>query len=281
MKQLGLLPNHVTFVGVLSACSHVGLVDEGISYFQSMTEAHNLVPKPEHYACVVDLLGRSGLLSRARRFVEEMPIQPDAMVWRTLLSACNVHKNLDIGEFAASHLLELEPKDSATYVLLSNMYAVSGKWGCRDRTRQMMRDQGVKKEPGRSWIEVNNSVHAFFAGDQNHPRADMIYEYIRDLDFRAAEKGYVPQFNSLLSDAEIRQKDPKETIHSEKLAIAFGLLSLSSSTPIYVFKNLRVCGDCHNWIKHVSEISNRAIIVRDSYRFHHFKVGICSCKDYW
>lgn len=281
MKWFDVLPSHVTFVGVLSACSHVGLVDEGIGYFRSMSEAHNLVPKPEHYACVVDLLGRSGLLSRARRFVEEMPIQPDAMVWRTLLSACNVHKNIDIGEFAASHLLELEPKDSATYVLLSNMYAVSGKWGCRDRTRQMMKDRGVKKEPGRSWIEVNNSVHAFFAGDQNHPRADMIYEYIRNLDFLAAENGYVPQCNSLLSDVEIRQKDPTEIIHSEKLAIAFGLLSLSSSTPIYVFKNLRVCGDCHNWIKHVSKISDRVIIVRDSYRFHHFNVGICSCKDYW
>ena len=110
MKQLGVLPNHVTFVGVLSACSHVGLVDEGIKYFQSMREVHGLVPKPEHYACVVDLLGRSGLLSRARRFVEEMPIQPDAMVCRTLLSACIVHKNIDIGEFAASHLLELDPK---------------------------------------------------------------------------------------------------------------------------------------------------------------------------
>ncbi|KAI5443704.1 pentatricopeptide repeat-containing protein At4g13650 [Lathyrus oleraceus] len=281
MKQLDVLPNHVTFVGVLSACSHVGLVDEGVSYFRSMSEAHNLVPKPEHYACVVDLLGRSGLLSRARRFVEEMPIQPDAMVWRTLLSACNVHKDIDIGEFAASHLLELEPKDSATYVLLSNMYAVSGKWGCRDRTRQMMKDRGVKKEPGRSWIEVNNSVHAFFAGDKNHPLADMIYEYISNLSFRAAENGYVPQCNSLLSDAEIRQKHPTEIIHSEKLAIAFGLLSLSSSTPIHVFKNLRVCGDCHNWIKHVSQISDRVIIVRDSYRFHHFKVGSCSCKDYW
>lgn len=281
MKQLDVLPNHVTFVGVLSACSHVGLVDEGISYFQSMSEVHNLVPKPEHYACVVDLLGRSGLLSRARRFVEEMPIQPDAMVWRTLLSASIAQKNIDIGEFAASHLLELEPKDSATYVLLSNMYAVTGKWGCRDRTRQMMKDRGVKKEPGRSWIEVNNSVHAFFAGDQNHPRADMIYEYLRDLNVRAAENGYVPQCNSLLSDVERRQKDPTENIHSEKLAIAFGLLSSSSSTPIYVFKNLRVCGDCHNWIKHISKISDRVIIVRDSYRFHHFKVGVCSCKDYW
>ncbi|KAL2662835.1 hypothetical protein AAZV13_02G064600 [Glycine max] len=281
MKQLGVLPNHVTFVGVLSACSHVGLVDEGIKYFQSMREVHGLVPKPEHYACVVDLLGRSGLLSRARRFVEEMPIQPDAMVCRTLLSACIVHKNIDIGEFAASHLLELEPKDSATYVLLSNMYAVTGKWGCRDRTRQMMKDRGVKKEPGRSWIEVNNSVHAFFAGDQKHPNVDKIYEYLRDLNELAAENGYIPQTNSLLNDAERRQKGPTQIIHSEKLAIAFGLLSLSSSTPIHVFKNLRVCGDCHNWIKYVSKISDRVIVVRDSYRFHHFKGGICSCKDYW
>ncbi|KAK7315656.1 hypothetical protein VNO77_34222 [Canavalia gladiata] len=280
MKKLDLLPNHVTFVGVLSACSHVGLVDEGIRYFESMSEVHGLVPKPEHYACIVDLLGRSGLLSRARRFIEDMPIQPDAMVWRTLLSACIVHKNIDIGEFAASHLLDLEPKDSATYVLLSNMYAVTGKWGCRDQTRRIMKDRGVKKEPGRSWIEVDNSVHAFFAGDQKHPCADMIYEYLRDLNERATENGYVPQSNNLLNDIEQRQKDPTQIIHSEKLAIAFGILNLSSSTPVQVFKNLRVCGDCHNWIKHISKISDRVIIVRDSYRFHHFKGGICSCRDY-
>ncbi|KAF7819295.1 pentatricopeptide repeat-containing protein [Senna tora] len=281
MKQLGVLPNHVTFVGVLSACSHVGLVDEGISYFKSMSELHSLVPRPEHYACVVDLLGRAGLLSRAKRFVEDMPIEPDAMVWRTLLSACTIHKNIDIGEFAARHLLELEPKDSATYVLLSNMYAVTGKWGCRDRTRQMMKDRGVKKEPGRSWIEVKNSVHAFFVGDQLHPLADKIYAYLRDLNMRAVENGYETQSNSLLSDAEREQKDPTQTIHSERLAIAFGLISLSSSSPVHVFKNLRVCGDCHNWIKHVSKISDRVIIVRDAYRFHHFEGGVCSCHDYW
>ncbi|XP_054806661.1 pentatricopeptide repeat-containing protein At4g13650 isoform X2 [Prosopis cineraria] len=281
MKQLGVMPNHVTFVGVLSACSHVGLVDEGIRYFKSMIEAHSLVPKPEHYACVVDLLGRARLLSRAKRFIEEMPIQPDAMIWRTLLSFCTIHKNIDIGEFAARHLLELAPEDSATYVLLSNMYAITGKWGCRDRTRQMMKDRGVKKEAGRSWIEVNNAVHAFFAGDQLHPLVDKIYAHLGDLNERAADNGYEPRRNSLLSDAEREQKDPTQLIHSEKLAIAFGLLSLSGSGPVRVFKNLRVCGDCHNWIKHVSKISDRVIIVRDAYRFHHFEGGECSCQDYW
>lgn len=281
MKQVGALPNHVTFVGVLSACSHVGLVNEGLAYFESMSKEHDLVPKPEHYACVVDLLSRAGRLSQAKKFVEEMPFVPDAMVWRTLLSACTVHKNTAIGEFAALNLLELEPEDSATYVLLSNMYAVAGNWDCRDQTRQMMKDRGVKKEPGRSWIEIRNSVHAFFVGDKLHPLADKIYEFLADLNKRAAEIGYMQDRYSLLNDVEQEQKDPTVYIHSEKLAIAFGLLSLSDPIPIHVMKNLRVCIDCHTWIKYVSKISNRTIVVRDAYRFHHFEGGVCSCGDYW
>ncbi|XP_022719266.1 pentatricopeptide repeat-containing protein At4g13650 isoform X1 [Durio zibethinus] len=281
MKQVGVKPNHVTLVGVLSACSHVGLVDECLGYFDSMTKEHGLVPKPEHYACVVDLLGRAGLLCRARKFVEDMPIEPDAIIWRTLLSACAVHKNVDIGEFAAHHLLKLEPQDSASYVLLSNLYAVSRKWDSRDQTRQMMKERGVKKEPAQSWIEVKNSIHAFFVGDCHHPLAEKIYEHLEDLNKRAAKIGYVQDRYSLFSDVEQEQKDPAVYIHSEKLAIAFGLLSLPSAIPLRVIKNLRVCNDCHNWIKFVSKISKRPIIVRDAYRFHHFEGGSCSCKDYW
>lgn len=281
MKRVGLNPNYVTYVGVLTACSHVGLVDEGLGYFKSMSEEYCLEPKPEHYACVVDILGRSGFLGRARKFIETMPIEPDAMVWRTLLSACTVHKNTEIGELAASRLLELEPEDSATYVLLSNMYAVSGKWDYRDRARQLMKERGVKKEPGRSWIEVENSIHAFFVGDRLHPLADKIYEFFEDLNERAAKIGYVRDRYVLLNSIEQEKKDPTTYIHSEKLAISFGLISLSSAIPLRVIKNLRVCNDCHNWIKFVSKVSNRTIVVRDSYRFHHFKDGVCSCKDYW
>ncbi|CAN6717250.1 unnamed protein product [Malus baccata var. baccata] len=281
MKQLDIAPSHVTFVGVLTACSHIGLVNEGLGYFESMRKEHGLVPKPEHYACVVDLLGRAGSLSRARKFIEEMPVKPDAMIWRTLLSACITRKNTEIGEFAANHLLELEPEDSATYVLLSNMYAVSGMWDRRDQTRQLMKERGVKKEPGRSWIEVKNSVHAFFVGDRLHPLADTIYEFLGDLNERAAEIGYVEDRSNLWNDIEQKQKDPTVYIHSEKLAISFGLLNLSNAVPIRVMKNLRVCNDCHNWIKYMSKICNRTIIVRDAYRFHHFKDGACSCRDYW
>lgn len=239
------------------------------------------MPKPEHYNCVVDLLSRAGLLCRARKFIEDMPIEPDAIIWRTLLSACAVHKNVDIGEFAAYHLLKLEPQDSASYVLLSNLYAVARKWDSRDCTRQMMKERGVKKEPAQSWIEVKSSIHAFFVGDRLHPLAKKIYEHLEDLNQQAAKIGYVQDRYSLFSDVEQGEKDPTVYIHSEKLAIAFGLLSLPSAIPVRVIKNLRVCKDCHNWIKFVSKISNRPIIVRDAYRFHHFEGGSCSCKDYW
>ncbi|KAL9156389.1 hypothetical protein ABFS82_09G073200 [Erythranthe guttata] len=282
MKIFQMMPNHITYVGVLSACSHVGLVEEGLSYFKTMSEHHGLAPRNEHYACVVDVLGRAGQVSRAREFVESMPIEPDAMVWRTLLSACTVHKNREIGEIAAKNLLELEPKDSATYVLMSNMYAVTGKWDYRDRVRQLMRNRGVRKEPGQSWIEVKNSVHAFFVGDKLHPLADQIYNYLKDLNERVAAIGYVQDYSSLWNDLELEQKDPTAHIHSEKLAVAFGLMSLSEMIiPLHVMKNLRVCSDCHNWLKFVSKIVDRTVIVRDSYRFHHFENGSCSCKDYW
>uniref|UniRef100_A0A7N0UU04 DYW domain-containing protein n=1 Tax=Kalanchoe fedtschenkoi TaxID=63787 RepID=A0A7N0UU04_KALFE len=281
MKRSYFVPNHVTFLGVLSACSHVGLVDVGMQYFKSMSSEFGLAPKPEHYASVVDLLGRAGYLSRAKDFINDMPIKSDAMVWRTLLSACRVHKNSNIAEFAAHHLLQLEPEDSATYVLLSNIYAVAGKWECRDQVRQMMKDRGVKKEPGRSWINVGNSVHAFYVGDRLHYLADKIYDFLDDLNGQATKVGYIQEPYCLWNEMEQKQNDPTVYVHSEKLAISFGLLTLSSKMPIHVFKNLRVCNDCHNWIKFVSVVSSRIIVVRDAYRFHHFEGGKCSCKDYW
>ncbi|KAL4578255.1 hypothetical protein LXL04_014375 [Taraxacum kok-saghyz] len=281
MTQNGHTPNYVTFVGVLTACSHVRLVEKGMEYFKSMSENYGLVPRPEHYACVVDILGRAGQFTRAMEFIKKMEIEPDAMTWRTLLSACTVHKNKKIGEIASKNLLELEPQDSATYVLLSNMYAVSGKWEDRNRTRKLMKDRGVKKVPGQSWIEVKNTVHAFFVGDRLHPLGDKIYDYLEVVNKRVCEIGYVQDRYSLLNDMEQDQKDASSCIHSEKLAITFGLMSLSDRVPMRVMKNLRVCNDCHNWIKFVSKVSNRDIVVRDSYRFHHFGAGVCSCNDHW
>ncbi|KAL6847416.1 hypothetical protein ACP4OV_023269 [Aristida adscensionis] len=281
MRQEGLKPNDVTFIGVLAACSHVGLVEKGLSYFKSMSCEYGIHPRLDHYACVVDILGRAGELDRAWRFVEEMPIPADAMVWRTLLSACKVHKNIEIGELAAKHLLELEPHDSASYVLLSNTYAVTGKWASRDQVRKMMKDRGVRKEPGRSWIEVKNVVHAFFVGDQLHPLADQIYKFLDDLNDRIAKVGYKSENYHLFHEKEQELRNPSTFVHSEKLAVAFGLMSLPAFMPLRVIKNLRVCNDCHNWMKFTSKVTGREIVLRDVYRFHHFNNGSCSCGDFW
>ncbi|XP_006664625.1 pentatricopeptide repeat-containing protein At4g13650 [Oryza brachyantha] len=281
MKKEDIKPNDVTFIGVLAACSHVGLVEEGLSYFKSMSHEHGIRARPDHYACVVDILGRAGQLDRAKKFIEEMPITADAMVWRTLLSACKVHKNIEVGELAAKRLMELEPHDSASYVLLSNAYAVTGKWENRDQVRKIMKDRGVRKEPGQSWIEVKNVVHAFFVGDRLHPLADQIYNFLAAINDRVAKIGYKQEKYHLFHEKEQEDKDPNALVHSEKLAVAFGLMSLPPCIPLRVIKNLRVCNDCHTWMKFTSEVMGRKIVLRDVYRFHHFNNGSCSCGDFW
>ncbi|XP_057849286.2 pentatricopeptide repeat-containing protein At3g13880 [Cryptomeria japonica] len=161
MQEEGTKPNHITFVGVLSACSHVGLVDEGYRYFNSMIRDHGIEPKVEHCACIVDLLGRAGRMDEAEHFINEMGVESNAVVWRTLLAASRIHGNLDLGKRAAEHIIELEPHTSGTYVLLSNIYASVGRLDDARKVRNMMRDRGLKKQPGLSWIEVNNIVNCF------------------------------------------------------------------------------------------------------------------------
>lgn len=282
-------PNHVTFIGVLSACSHVGLVGEGLDYFASMSNEHQIIPRTEHYACVVDILGRAGELSKAQSFITKIPISIplDALIYRTLLSACRVHKNTEIGEYAAFRLLEIDPRDSATYVLLSNIYAVTRQWSSRDRIRKLMKDNGVRKEPGRSWIEVNNSIHAFFVGDKHHQFSDEIYKYLEELNEKAVKIGYRRDEESFLHEqvGEGCESDWRDFVHSEKLAVVWGVLSCRGEgmkmIPIRVMKNLRICNDCHSWMICVSKVVERRIVLRDSYRFHHFENGVCSCRNYW
>eukprot|EP01018_Ginkgo_biloba_P014954 Gb_36806 [translate_table: standard] len=281
MQQAGTKPNHVTFICVLSACSHVGLVEEGIHYFDSMSQSHGVIPKLEHYACIVDLLGRAGRLDEAEDFINNMPFDPSASVWQTLLSACRIHGNTELGKRAAEHILELEPQDAATYVLLSNTYAMAGRWDDVTKVRNLMKERGAKKEPGLSWIEVRNRVHSFVVGDKSHPQADEIYDKLEELIQQMKRSGYMPDKNFVLHDVEEEHKEQLVFHHSEKLAISFGLISTHPGTTIQIFKNLRVCGDCHTATKFISKIVGRELVVRDANRFHHFKDGMCSCGDYW
>eukprot|EP01018_Ginkgo_biloba_P038350 Gb_00522 [translate_table: standard] len=278
MQSTGMKPNHITFVGVLSACSHVGMIDEGRLYFDSMCKNHGITPREEHYACMVDLFARAGQLVEAEYLINKMPFEPNSLMWRTLLGACRVHGDLALGKRAADCLLKLEPQDTATYVLLSNIYAFAGRWDDTANVRKIMKDRRIQKEPGCSWVVVKNRVHAFLVGDRSHPQTEEIYEELERLTGQMEEEGYMTNRNFVLHDIEEQQS---LYYHSEKLAIAFGLISTVSGTPIRVIKNLRVCGKCHNAIKLISKIVRRQIVVRDANRFHHFKDGLCSCGDYW
>jgi len=165
MQNLGIEPNHVTLLGVLSACCHAGLVAEGRQYFDCMSQNYNVTPRMEHYVCMVDLLGRAGYLDEAEELISKMPTKPNATVWRCLLGACRIHNKTSLGAHIAECLFDLNPTDAAPYVLLSNIYAEAGRWGDTESVRRMMKDKRVKKSPGCSWIEVNKQVYVFLGGD--------------------------------------------------------------------------------------------------------------------
>lgn len=281
MERQGLEMDGITFIGVISACTHAGLVDEGSRYFDLMIKDHQIDPTMEHFACMVDLYSRAGKFEEAMELIKEMPFPAGATVWRTLLGACRVHRNLELGKLAADKLISLEPQDSAAYVLLSNIYAAAGKWEERAKVRKLMDERKVKKEAGSSWIEVKNKTHSFVACDRSHPLADQIYAKLEELSTKLKDAGYHPDTNFVLHDVEEEHKEVMLSQHSERLAIAFGLISTPSGSPLQIVKNLRVCGDCHTVLKLISQIERRDIVVRDSNRFHHFKGGSCSCGDYW
>eukprot|EP01018_Ginkgo_biloba_P013990 Gb_31795 [translate_table: standard] len=192
MQQTGIKPNDITFMGVLSACNHAGLVDEGWHYLDSMSHYHHITPTADHYACMIDLLGRAGHLVEAQNFITNMPVKPNVNAWMALLGACRIHGNLELAKHAAEGLFELEPENDALYVLLSNIYVAAGRWAAAAKVRKMMNDRGVKKKPGYSWIEVKNKVHAFMAEDRSHPQKDEIYATLERLAGPMKEAGYVP-----------------------------------------------------------------------------------------
>eukprot|EP01018_Ginkgo_biloba_P002617 Gb_35466 [translate_table: standard] len=281
MQRSGINPDHVTLVCVLSACCYAGLVDKGWHYFDCMSQYYHITPTMEHYACMVDLLGRAGRLDEAQDFVNKMPIEPDATVWGCLLAACRIHNNVELGESVAEHLFNLNPKNAAPYVLLSNIYAVAGRWDDIENLRKIMKHKKVRKVPGCSWIEIDKQVHAFLVGDSSHPQMQKIYGKLETLYRQMKTAGYVPNTRFVMNDVEEEQKEQILCHHSEKIAIAFGLINTAPGTVIRVIKNLRVCGDCHSAIKFISKIVAREIVLRDANRYHNFKDGWCSCGDYW
>ncbi|KAH1190858.1 Pentatricopeptide repeat-containing protein [Glycine max] len=265
MKLEGLVPDGATIVVTMFACSHGGLVEEGLEIFESMKGIHGMEPKLEHYRCLIDLLGRAGRLKDAEERLHDMPMKPNAILWRSLLGAAKLHGNLEMGEAALKHLIELEPETRGNYVLLSNMYASIARWNDVKRVRMLMKDRGVDKLPGFSLVEINGAMHEFLTGDKAHPFSKEIHLKIGEINRRLQEYGHKPRTSEVLFDVE-EDKEDFLSYHSERLAIAFALIASPSSMPIRIIKNLRVCGDCHVFTKLISAAYQRDIIVRDRNR---------------
>ncbi|GAB2219297.1 hypothetical protein Droror1_Dr00006932 [Drosera rotundifolia] len=281
MKLSGVRPNHISILGVLFSCSHAGLLEDGWYYFRSMRELFGIAPHREHYACMIDLLGRAGKLDDAFKLIHELESGPDSVTWRALLGACRIHRNADIAIYAAKEILKLEPDDVGTHILLSNVYANTQRWNEVMHLREAMRDRGIKKEPGCSWIEISKKIHAFTFRDESHPQIENIHRQLKLLITRLRATGYAPDTNFILQDVEGEQKEESLQYHSEKLAITFGLISLPKQGTIRIRKNIRICGDCHLFAKLVANLEGRIIVIRDPIRYHHFRDGECSCGDYW
>ncbi|KAI3787217.1 hypothetical protein L1987_41544 [Smallanthus sonchifolius] len=280
MEARDIKPNNITFLCIISACSHSGFVEEGCGYFSKMKKDYQIKPTMDHYGAMVDLLGRSGRLTKAWDFIQNMPVEPGINVFGAMLGACKIHKNVELAEMAAGKLFELNPNDGGYYVLLANIYAVTSMWDKVTEIRSKMEERGIKKTPGYSSVELENEVHTFYSGSSWHSDSKKIYDFLEILIEKIKDAGYVPAMD-LMHDVEDDLQEQMVSTHSEKLAIAFGLLNTRPGATIHIRKNLRVCGDCHNATKFISLVENREIIVRDLHRFHHFKNGICSCGDYW
>ncbi|CAK9200383.1 unnamed protein product [Sphagnum troendelagicum] len=281
MLEEGVQPDDTTFVCLLSACSHSGLVDEGLRFYSSMSTVYMISANLQHYTCMVDLLGRAGRLHEAENMVLAMAYKPQVAAWMALLGACRIHGNVEMGERVAKQVLELEPENAAGYVLLSNLFTATGNRDLSENIERQRKERRVKKHPGRNWIEVDNEVHTFVVDDQHHPQMIEIHAELKRLSGLMHDAGYVPDTNFVLHDVEEEEKVFHLCHHSEKLAIAFGLINSAPGNPLCIRKNLRVCRDCHTSTKFISKVVGRAIMVRDANRFHHFQDGECSCRDYW
>ncbi|KAK4350290.1 hypothetical protein RND71_029603 [Anisodus tanguticus] len=235
MQRAGVSPDDQTFTGVLSACSHSGLLDEG----------------------------------RILHLINSMKVKPDATIWRTLLGACRIHREADLGEQVIEHLIELKAQEAGDYVLLLNICSSLGDWD--NDVRKMMKEKGIQTNTGCSTIEFRGEIHEFVANDFSHPRKTEIYEMLDEINQQLRIAGYVAETVSELHNVGVEEKQIALSYHSEKLAIAFGVLSTPPGTSIRVAKDLRICVDCHNFAKILSAVYNREVVIRDRNRFHHFR----------
>lgn len=281
MLNRGIKPTAISFVSVLGACSHAGLADVGKRLFDSMVEQHGISPSVEHYASLVDLLGRANRLYEAAKVIQGMKIEPGPKVWGSLLGSCKIHCNVELAERASTQLFKLEPTNAGNYVLLADIYAEARLWDEVKRVKQLLEAQGLQKVSGRSWIEVRRKIYSFMSVDELNPQIEQIHALLVELSGEMKLQGFFPQTKLVLYDLDEKEKERILLGHSEKLAVGFGLINTSKGETIRITKNLRLCEDCHTMTKFITKFTGREIMVRDVNRIHHFRDGVCSCEDYW
>ncbi|KAL2343553.1 hypothetical protein Fmac_004838 [Flemingia macrophylla] len=283
LQSRGFLPDEYTFLAILTALYNAGMFVQIEGWLTRMTTDYGLEPSLEHYTCLVGAMARAGEFERAERVVLTMPFEPDAAVWRALLSVCAHRGDADKAWSVAKRVLELEPHDDYAYVIVANVLSSQGRWNDVLELRKMMKDRRVKKKGGRSWIEVQGEVHVFVAGDWKHERSKEIYQKLAELMGDIEKLGYVPLWDEVLHNVGEEKRKEALWYHSEKLAVAFGVLcgSVPPGKPLRVVKNLRICKDCHEAFKYMTRVLEREIIVRDVNRYHRFLNGNCTCRDIW
>lgn len=282
MLIAGVKPDSVTFLGLLCGCSHQGLVDDGVDCFNLMSSQFGLKPDVKHYGCMVDLFGRAGKLNKALEVIENSAFFNNTILWRTFLASCKIHKDVHNGEKAMKKLNELGTLNAGDCILLAGIYADARDLQGVVRMRKLIKYDGLTTTPSWSWIEIDGQIHKFAVNDRSHLDSEEIYCKLEEMVCEATIAGYVRNSMNVVPESEFEQfRERIGSCHSEKLALALGLLRTAAGNSIRIVKNLRVCKDCHLFTKFVSKAYNREIVVRDRVRFHHFKNGLCSCKDYW
>ncbi|KAG9459269.1 hypothetical protein H6P81_003777 [Aristolochia fimbriata] len=283
MERMGVKPDSVSFVLILSACRYIyesDSVNICRRLFLSM-RCYGIEPTSEHYASMIHVFGCQDRFEEAEELINNMPSEPDASVWKALLDSCGLRSNVNLGKKAAQHLLATEPQDVSTYILVSNLYSASGRWHCSERVREEMKNKGLQKHPARSWTINDNKIHSFFARDRSHSQSKDIYSGLEILILENMKVGYTPETSFVLHEVEEYQKKDFLVYHSAKLAVTYGLLMTEPGKPVHVMKNIRLCGDCHEFLKYTSITTKREIHVRDASGFHCFRDGKCTCGDYW
>nr|GMC54391.1 putative pentatricopeptide repeat-containing protein At5g52630 [Ipomoea batatas] len=274
MRFVGVKPNLVTFTAVLFACSHAGMVDEAFAYFDMMKSKYRIKPARDHYSCLISMYARLGRIEEALEFMKENDIRPNEFTWSLLIAGCRSHGKSELGFYAAEQLLNLNPKNPETYTSLLNMYISEGRLEDASRLRKIMEDNNIKELHDWSWINIRDKVHSFETNAQLHPPYKEVAEFLSDLHKQAKALGY--------DELQTEPAEPTESAgyHSEKLAVAFGLLNTPGAAAIRVIKTIGMCRDCHVFLELVSTLTGRKILVRDSKRLHIFANGVCSCGDF-